>query len=171
MSRIIQLMPKSLQDRLDVKRCSDMALVHDMAEALVGDITPVDGVAKEEKSRRESETMDYICNNLLGQYEDGSQGRELRELWQEYEDSKTPESKFVHDVDKVELILQMYEYEERYKCEKDLGEFAWVTTKIETPEAKRMSDRILLDRVALWKKYGKEAKWPQDTKPETKMVP
>jgi hypothetical protein len=31
---------------LDSGRCVKMALVHDMAEALVGDITPVDGVDK-----------------------------------------------------------------------------------------------------------------------------
>lgn len=30
-----------------------MAVVHDMAECIVGDITPSDGVSKEEKYKRE----------------------------------------------------------------------------------------------------------------------
>ena len=30
-----------------------MALIHDLAESIVGDITPQDGVTKEEKCRRE----------------------------------------------------------------------------------------------------------------------
>lgn len=34
-------------------RCIRMALVHDLAESIVGDITPDDGVSKEEKYRRE----------------------------------------------------------------------------------------------------------------------
>ena len=57
--------PKSLAERLDIPRCSKMALIHDMAEALVGDITPVDGIAKPEKSRRETTTMKYFTNGLL----------------------------------------------------------------------------------------------------------
>ena len=31
---------------LDRDRCVKMALIHDMAESIVGDITPLDGVAK-----------------------------------------------------------------------------------------------------------------------------
>ena len=34
-------------------RCVKMALVHDMAECIVGDLTPHDNVSKEEKHRRE----------------------------------------------------------------------------------------------------------------------
>ena len=30
-----------------------MALVHDLAESKIGDITPLDGISKEEKYRRE----------------------------------------------------------------------------------------------------------------------
>lgn len=41
--------------RLDVVRCVKMALVHDVGEALVGDITPRCGVSEEEKFRLEDE--------------------------------------------------------------------------------------------------------------------
>lgn len=34
-------------------RCIRMALVHDLAESIVGDITPHNGVSKDEKYRRE----------------------------------------------------------------------------------------------------------------------
>lgn len=44
MGIICMLAPK--EEGLDSGRCVKMALVHDMAEALVGDITPVDGVTK-----------------------------------------------------------------------------------------------------------------------------
>ena len=35
-------------------RCIKMALVHDLAECIVGDIAPSDGVSKEDKHRRET---------------------------------------------------------------------------------------------------------------------
>lgn len=34
-------------------RCIRLALVHDMAECIVGDIAPADNISKEEKHRRE----------------------------------------------------------------------------------------------------------------------
>ena len=40
-----------------------MALVHDLAESLVGDITPHDGVSKEEKYRRENVRFFYVTYN------------------------------------------------------------------------------------------------------------
>lgn len=170
MSIICMMMPDSLTDHLNMKKCARMALIHDMAEALVGDITPVDGVSKTEKTRRESETMDYICTTLLGKFNGGLNGQDIRALWQEYEDSETPESKFVHDVDKVELISQMVEYERQYKGEKDLGEFTWVTKKVESEVVKSWSDQLLWERLEMWKGFGKEPHWADGTKPQSKPV-
>jgi putative hydrolase of HD superfamily len=127
-----------------------MALIHDMAEALVGDITPVDGVAKHEKNRREATTMDYFTSSLLGRVNGGLTGKEIREIWQEYEDSETLESKFVHDVDKLELILQMMEYERAHKHKLDLGEFSWVSSRIVLPQVKTWSDEVLQEREYFW---------------------
>lgn len=121
-----------------------------MAEALVGDITPVDGVAKHEKNRREATTMDYLTKSLLGRVNGGLTAEGIREIWQEYEDSKTLESQFVHDVDKIELLLQMVEYERANKQNLDLGEFSWVACKIVLPEVKEWSDEILKERKEFW---------------------
>lgn len=41
-------------DELDVAKCVQMAVVHDLAEAEVGDITPFDGISREEKQAREA---------------------------------------------------------------------------------------------------------------------
>ena len=143
--------PAALAAKLDMQRCTSMALVHDVAEALVGDLTPLDGVAKAEKSRRESTTMDYVAKRLLGGCDGG--GR-IRELWQEYEDAATPESVFVHDLDKVELLLQMFEYEKRAGGGVDLAEFAWVAKRITMPEMQRWADEVLADRKQWWHTHG-----------------
>jgi putative hydrolases of HD superfamily len=150
MSLICMFAPPSLSSKLNIPHCSKMALVHDMAEALVGDITPVDGVAKHEKSRRESTTMDYFTDALLGKVNGGITGKELKAIWQEYEDSETLESKFVHDVDKLELVLQMVEYERVNERELDLGEFSWVAGRIVLPEVRAWAEEILREREEFW---------------------
>jgi putative hydrolase of HD superfamily len=166
MSILTMMAPASLSSKLDIAKCCRMALIHDMAESLVGDITPVDPVSKEEKSRRESETMDYICTNLLGKFNGGLNGKEVRQIWQEYEDSKTPESLFVHDVDKIELLLQMVEYERASACEKDLGEFTWVAQKIQSAEVKGWAEQVFKERQEMWKASGKTPSWRANTEPK-----
>jgi len=151
-----------------------MALIHDMAESLVGDITPVDGVTKSEKSRREAETMDYICDSLLGNVHGALAGRQMREVWQEYEDSETPESHFVHDVDKIELLLQMMEYERSHEGRINLSEFSRVAKRIVMPDVQAWAADLLEERNEFWKglpgnraaggvtDISDERKWQQD---------
>jgi putative hydrolase of HD superfamily len=155
MSLMTMFAPASLAPRLNVAHCMKMALIHDMAEALVGDITPVDGVSKVEKNRREASTMDYFTKTLLGKVNGGITGKEINDIWQEYEDSDTLESKYVHDIDKMELILQMIEYEKAHDGEKDLGEFSWVASRIQLPEVQAWSEEVLKEREEFWSKVGK----------------
>ncbi|CAN6552367.1 unnamed protein product [Malus baccata var. baccata] len=102
---------------VDRDKCIKIAIVHDIAEAIVGDITPSDGIPKAEKSRREQEALDHMCKLLGG----GSIAKEVGELWMEYEGNSSPEAKIVKDLDKVEMILQALEYEKEQG--KDLEEF------------------------------------------------
>ncbi|KAI1437153.1 HD domain-containing protein [Xylaria sp. CBS 124048] len=150
MSLMTMVCPPTLASKIDLFKCMKMCLIHDMAESIVGDITPVDGVPKSEKSRREAETMDYISKKLLGNVHGGLAGAEIRAIWQEYEDSKTLESHFVHDIDKVELLSQMLEYEKRANKALDLGEFAYVATNIVLPETKKWAEDILKERDEFW---------------------
>ncbi|XP_022756522.1 HD domain-containing protein 2-like isoform X3 [Durio zibethinus] len=105
---------------IDRDKCVKMAIVHDIAEAIVGDITPSDGISKAEKSRREREALDHMCKLLGG----GSRAKEIGELWMEYEENSSSEAKIVKDFDKVcrvEMILQALEYENEQGV--DLDEF------------------------------------------------
>ncbi|CAK9157330.1 unnamed protein product [Ilex paraguariensis] len=89
------------------ERCIKMAIVHDIAEAIVGDITPSDCVPKEEKRRREQAALNEMCEVLGG----GMRAEEIKELWAEYENNSSMEANLVKDFDKVEMILQALEYE------------------------------------------------------------
>lgn len=118
-----------------------------MAESLVGDITPVDkDVTKEEKARREAATMDYFTNTLLGNVH-GAAAQELRSVFQEYEDNETLEAQFVHDVDKLELLLQMVEYERSHKVA--LSEFVRVAERVQLPEMKAWAEQVVKERPTL----------------------
>ncbi|GFP95627.1 HD domain-containing protein 2 [Phtheirospermum japonicum] len=78
------------------EKCMKIAIVHDIAEAIVGDITPSDGIPKQEKSRREREALQNMCELLGG----GERAKEISDLWMEYEDNSTMEAKLVKDFDK-----------------------------------------------------------------------
>lgn len=150
MSVMTMLAPPSLASQMNIPHCMKMALIHDMAESLVGDITPVDKVSKAEKARREAQVMDYISKTLLGGVPGGMlTGQEISNVFQEYEDNKTLEARFVHDIDKMELLLQMVEYERTQRI--DLSEFCHVAERLELPETKEWAATVLKERERLWK--------------------
>lgn len=149
MSIMTMFAPPELASKLNIPHCTKMALIHDMAESLVGDITPVDkDVTKEEKARREAAVMDYITTALLGNVPGAAvSAQELRRIFQEYEDNETLEAHFVHDVDKVELLLQMVEYERSHKV--PLDEFVGVLRRVQLPEMKVWAEQIVKERPTL----------------------
>ncbi|XP_048427619.1 5'-deoxynucleotidase HDDC2-like [Pyrus x bretschneideri] len=90
---------------------SKIQIVHDTAEAIVGDITPSDGVPKAVKSRMEQAALDEMCLVLGGGIRFLSAAEEMKGLWMEYENNLSIESNIGKDFDKVEMILQALEYE------------------------------------------------------------
>jgi putative hydrolase of HD superfamily len=93
-------------ERVSPDRCVAIALVHDIAEAVVGDLTPFDDVPKAEKHARELAVVEKI-EAMLGP----AVGGKIAALWREYEDRSSPEGRLVKDIDKFEMVLQADEYE------------------------------------------------------------
>ncbi|EEF47629.1 5'-deoxynucleotidase HDDC2 [Ricinus communis] len=126
---------------LNRERCIKIAIVHDIAEAIVGDITPSDGVPKQEKSRREQAALNEMCEVLGG----GMRAEEIKELWEEYENNASLEANLVKDFDKVEMILQALEYEMEHG--KVLDEFFLSTSgKFQTEIGKSWAAEIISRR-------------------------
>ena len=48
---------------------------------------------------------------------------DIRELWQEFEDGKTPEAMIANDMEIVDMLLQAFEYIQNYPEITDLQEF------------------------------------------------
>ncbi|UCH88173.1 MAG: HD domain-containing protein [Thermoplasmata archaeon] len=114
-----------VSDRLDAIKMLKMALLHDLAEILTGDITPKDGISREAKSRLEAGAMKQILNDVD---DDG----ELFGLWEEYNTGKTEEAKIVNALDKLEMAFQAKEYEA--DCGDSLEEFYTFEPDEFTPE-------------------------------------
>jgi putative hydrolase of HD superfamily len=85
-------------DDLNLQRVLELCILHDIAEVRVGDITPHDGIAPEEKHRRESKAIHEM-------------GIDASEIFAEYESQDTPESQFVRYLDKLDMALQAEIYE------------------------------------------------------------
>lgn len=132
---------------LDISKCVMLALVHDLAEAEVGDITPHDGISREEKHLLEASAMERFTNQLLPARSKSSQ--RIRSLWQEYEDGQTREAKFVKDLDRFELALQGVEYERRYKLDSIQSFFDTTVPFIKHTEVQAWANELMDERSSI----------------------
>lgn len=91
-----------LDQPTDLLRTLKMIIVHDLAEALVGDIPAFEqGARREAKQALEAAAMDDLAGRLPAPV-----GAEIRALWQEYEDRRTPEARFAGALDNLEVQIQ-----------------------------------------------------------------
>ena len=85
---------------LDAQRVLQLALLHDLVEVHTGDITPYDPITKKEKKAREQ----IAAHQLFAERPD------FLAIWQEYDDHQTAESRFVHQIDKLDMAAQALIY-------------------------------------------------------------
>ncbi|KAI5460095.1 HD domain-containing protein [Mariannaea sp. PMI_226] len=144
-------MVDQLPDTIDKYRCMKLCLYHDLAESIVGDYTPLDRIPKEEKYRREREAIEYITQT---QVKDEKTGSEILSCWLEFEDGETAESKYANDIDKVDMITQMFEYEKREQGRVNLQEFTRAGNFMKMPETKAWIAELLERREEFWASAG-----------------
>ena len=84
---------------VDRERAVLMALVHELGEAYAGDITPVDGVSKEEKAALERDSIGRVLA-------DSPEAPFILGLWEEYEAAASPTARFVKELDRLEMGLE-----------------------------------------------------------------
>lgn len=104
--------------KLDRFKCLQLALVHDLAECIVGDITPHDNITVDKKHAMEDEAMKELTS-LVG----SEIGSLIYNLYKEYEAKETPEAKFVKDLDRFDMLFTAAHYEQRDGTPKKLQEF------------------------------------------------
>ena len=104
--------------KLDRERALSMAVVHDWAEASIGDF-PYTAL----KHLGPIGTKKRIERRALGDLLSGLRGREkYQRLWQEYSEKRTPEARLVHAADYLSMLLQAIKYKERGNRSRELDE-------------------------------------------------
>ncbi len=96
------LVAEHLEHPVDLSKTLKMILVHDIAEIEVGDIPSF------EKSERKNlkEKMEREAIERLSAQIPGDVGEEIKQLWFDYEESRSPEAKFAKALDKIEVQIQ-----------------------------------------------------------------
>ncbi|KAL3319075.1 hypothetical protein Ciccas_002272 [Cichlidogyrus casuarinus] len=105
---------------IDKNKVLKMSLIHDLAEAIVGDITPHCGIDPNDKFKLELDAMNKMVD-MLRKSEKSEAADEIMSLWQEYNQRSSPESILCKDFDCFEMILQASEYEQEQSA--DLQDF------------------------------------------------
>ena len=103
------------KEPVDVLQVIKMVLIHDLVEIDAGDTYLYDEAGNGTKAAREQKAAERIFNILPG-----DQAEELFQLWQEFEDRKTPESKFANTLDRIQPVLLNHATEGRAWREHDV---------------------------------------------------
>ena len=103
---VIALLLGDLIDGVDGDRLLRMAVLHDLPESIVTDLPlrAVQSLGRDTKRRVEQNAWGGLlpADQVLDEW---------RAVWDEFEEGVTPEARLARVADKLEMLLQAYEYE------------------------------------------------------------
>jgi len=105
---------------LDKQKLLEMNTVHDLGEIGIGDIKWE--IAKKVVGSQETKRKDEM-KVMTAIFEKHKNRKKYIKLLEEFNEQKTPEAKFLKQVDKLEMALQALEYEKEGHSPKKLNEF------------------------------------------------
>ena len=117
-----------------------MVLLHDLAESKIGDYTP-EQISKEKKDKLENDAFYEIIKKLPDIIQS-----QYQKIWQEYQENISPESNIVHQIDKLEMVLQAKIYQKDGQSKEKLESF-FESAKmgITDPKLKELFRKIMDD--------------------------
>ena len=117
-----------------------MILLHDLAESKIGDYTP-NQISKENKIKIENNAYDEIINALPDAIK-----LQYAQIWEEYQKQESPESKIVHQIDKLEMALQAKMYQKEGASKEAIESFfKSAENEITHPKLKELFNQIIQD--------------------------
>lgn len=87
-------------EKIDVLKTVTMLLIHDIVEIDAGDTYAYDEEAKQTQKQRETEA----ANRIFGMLPEEKRNN-IRKLWEEFEERKTPEAKFARVMDNLQPMM------------------------------------------------------------------
>ncbi|MBY6294240.1 HD domain-containing protein [Nanohaloarchaea archaeon H01] len=131
---------------INVEKVLKMVIVHDLAEAEIGDYA---NRKKDEDREISSERKKQIEEDAWDRFDGMIDNEELKDLWREYERRETQEAKFVKDMDLLDLCLQALKYErndqyarEEIEFENLEGVFQNSRERLQTELGKQLFEKI-----------------------------
>jgi putative hydrolase of HD superfamily len=123
--------------KLDTGKILKMAILHDLAESIIGDLTPEDA-SKSKKMRLEDSAMKKILSLF-----DAKTKKQYWSVWMQYQKNSSKEAKLLHDVDKLEMALQAQVYSKSHKRQKLEPFLDSAKKQIIDSDVKRILEKIL----------------------------
>ena len=138
-SYMMSVMSMVLSDlkSLNSEKVIKMSILHDWAESKIGDFMP-DEIGYDKKSELENYAMAEILELLPEKIQFNYQ-----EIWDEFLIRNTPESRLVHELDKLEMALQAKIYENDVDSEKVKPFIISAVEQIMDPDVKKILMDIL----------------------------
>lgn len=93
------------ETHLDIGKVIKMLVLHELGEVVIGDITPFDNIAPEEKMEKEHVAIKEILGDLIKK-------EEYFALLLEFDERKTNEAIFAYHCDKLEADIQAKVYQD-----------------------------------------------------------
>lgn len=123
----------------DKKQIIDMLLVHDLSEAITGDI-----IGKKETDRKNEEEI-YKEIELLDTYDGFAKLSYIAELWRKFEREESLNSKIAKEIDKLDNLIQLWIYAADFnKIPHDFTEWhEGIQRSINTEIGVEIRDRLL----------------------------
>lgn len=92
---------REVDPNLNIEHILKMVIVHDLGEVYAGDYQVYGKAVPENKHELENESLEKLIKDLPSVTHD-----EIKALWLEFEERKTPEAIFAVALDKLEVLIQ-----------------------------------------------------------------
>lgn len=129
------LLSEYANNEVDVLKVVSMVLIHDIVEIDAGDTYAYDADANKSKREREEAAADRIFNILPEE-----QARNMRSLWEEFEECKTPEAQFARALDNVQPVMLNDATDGK----------AWREHQVELNQVQRRNEKTKTGSLELW---------------------
>ena len=126
--------------KMNTEKIMRMCIMHDWEEAVTGDIrTP----EKIEMGDRASKMGLEGFRKVVERLPEGLR-KEYLELWKEYERQETAEAKFIYNIDKIEMMIQVLEYEKEQAEMKEKFDIFWkrYESLVKDPFMKKVFEKL-----------------------------
>jgi 5'-deoxynucleotidase YfbR-like HD superfamily hydrolase len=108
-------------EKLNTEKIMRMLLLHDIAETLTGDIPLIRKYKNTERFRKEEEKSVKKIFSLLPK----DLMKKYQTIWEEMENGITKEAKLCKDIDKLEMMIQAFDYEKEDKKNRKRLDVFW----------------------------------------------